>query len=100
MSNPCNTCNGRCCRYFCFEIDKPDCYEEFEDIRWYLLHEGIHVHIDEEGDWCIEIPNACTCLVQVDGSWVCSKYDDRPLICRRYSPESCDVVEAGYEYLE
>ncbi|MGC9455617.1 MAG: YkgJ family cysteine cluster protein [Phycisphaerae bacterium] len=98
MDQTCERCGGKCCTYFCFEIDEPEDYEEFEDIRWYVLHDGVSVHIDD-GDWYISIENRCKAL---DPFGRCSIYEDRPLICRSYSPEDgCDYTGSGdYEYDE
>ncbi len=97
MSDPCEKCKGLCCRYFCFEIDEPDDYEEFEDIRWYLYHEAVSVHIEEEGDWYIQIENPCKML---DDEYRCSIYEDRPHICRNYADEDCEATSADYGYQE
>ncbi|HHH75873.1 MAG TPA: YkgJ family cysteine cluster protein, partial [Phycisphaerae bacterium] len=86
MKMKCGTCGGKCCRYFCFEIDEPDDVDEFEDVRWYLYHEGVTVHVDE-GDWFISIANRCNSL---NDDNTCSVYDNRPLICRKYSQSHCD----------
>ncbi|MFP4052523.1 MAG: YkgJ family cysteine cluster protein, partial [Phycisphaerae bacterium] len=64
MTDQCAKCNGKCCRYFCLQIDEPDTYEEFEDVRWYLCHEDVSVHIDDEGDWYLSVMNACCFLDQ------------------------------------
>lgn len=96
MSKTCKECGAKCCRYFCFEIDEPDDFEEFDDIRWYLLHEGVTVHVDE-GDWFIQIENRCRMLAD-DNS--CTAYDARPLICRKYEPENCDHSDGDYDYDE
>lgn len=98
MDKACSKCGGKCCTYFCFEIDEPEDYEEFEDIRWYVLHEGVTVHIDD-GDWYIGIENRCKAL---DPYGRCGIYEDRPLICRSYSTEDgCDYTGDGdYEYDE
>lgn len=93
----CEKCKALCCRYFCFEIDEPDDYEEFEDIRWYLCHEGVSVHIDEDNDWYIQIENPC---LKLDGKNRCAEYEDRPLICRTYSDENCEATGSDYGYLE
>ena len=95
MSHRCQECGGKCCEYFCFEIDEPDDYEEFEDVRWYLCHEGVTVHIDDEGDWYISLANRCTML---DENNTCRAYDSRPLICRKYDPETCDFTDEDYDY--
>lgn len=94
-SKRCHKC-ARCCRYFCFEIDEPDTYDEFEDIRWYLCHEGVSVHIDE-GDWFISIENRCKMLGQDDR---CTIYAKRPLMCSTYDPDSCDYTDDDYGYDE
>lgn len=95
-SKRCRECGARCCRYFCFEIDEPDSYEEFDDIRWYLYHEEISVHIDE-GTWYISIANRCKMLGQDDR---CTIYGERPLICRTYDPATCDYTDEDYGYDE
>jgi Fe-S-cluster containining protein len=97
MTNRCETCNALCCRYFCFQIDEPDDYEEFEDVRWYLYHEGVSVHIDEDGDWFIQIASPCNAL---DEDNRCGVYDDRPLICRGYSTDNCELLDDDYGYQE
>lgn len=100
MTLTCDKCDARCCRYFCFEIDRPDTYEQFENIRWYMLHEKIGIHIDAEGDWCILIDNPCRMLVKTAQGWRCKDYDNRPLICRKYSPSFCDRTRGGYDHEE
>ncbi len=94
MSAECLKCGSKCCRYFCFEIEAPDDYEEYEDLRWYLCHEGVSIHIDE-GDWYISIANKCKMLGE-DGR--CMIYENRPLICRKYSLNNCDFTDGGYDY--
>lgn len=100
MHSHCRKCPARCCRYFCFEIDKPDTYEDFENIRWYLTHQNISVHIDNEGDWCILIDNKCRNLIKTPQGLRCKDYDNRPLICRKFSPANCDFTKGGYELEE
>lgn len=96
MSKTCVKCGAKCCKYFCFEIDEPDDFDEFEDIRWYLCHEGVSVHVDE-GDWFISIENHCKMLGDDDK---CTIYDNRPLICRKYDPATCDFTDDDYGYDE
>ena len=94
MSDVCRNCGAKCCKYFSFEIDEPDSFEEFEDVRWYLCHEGVSVHIDE-GDWYISIDNKCTLLGEDN---TCTAYDKRPLICRKYVMDNCDHTGGDYGY--
>lgn len=95
MSSQCIECGARCCRYFCFQLDTPDSYEEFENIRWYLCHRGVSVHVDE-GDWYISIENQCNWLDEKTQR--CTNYDQRPLICRKYAVGNCDHTQGSYEY--
>ena len=74
MSETCAECGAKCCRYFCFEIDEPTDYAGFEDVRWFLLHHDVSVHIDE-GDWYISIGNRCK-MLGLDNR--CQGYDTRP----------------------
>ncbi|MCD6304294.1 MAG: YkgJ family cysteine cluster protein [Planctomycetes bacterium] len=92
----CRQCGGKCCQYFCFQIDAPDSFEEFDDLRWFLLHEGITIHVDE-GDWYISIANRCKALGEHGR---CEIYENRPLICRKYSTENCDFTGGDYGYEE
>ena len=96
IDKTCLQCGAKCCRYFCFEIDQPDTFEEFENLRWFLLHEGITIHVDE-GKWFISIDNPCKNLTP-EGR--CSDYANRPMICRAYSIEGCDATGGDYEYEE
>ena len=96
MSKTCKQCGAKCCEYFCFEIDEPDDYEEFEDVRWYLCHKGVTVHVDD-GDWYIAMDNRCNNLTPDNQ---CAIYDDRPLICRTYAQENCDFTGGDYGYDE
>ncbi|MHC4983477.1 MAG: YkgJ family cysteine cluster protein [Planctomycetota bacterium] len=95
MSKTCIECGAKCCTYFCFEIDEPDDYEEFEDLRWYLCHDGVSIHVDENGDWFIELQNRCKNLT---ADKRCAIYEDRPLICRKYDPDNCDHASGEYRH--
>ena len=96
MSKRCVECKAKCCTYFCFQIDTPETFEAFEDIRWYLCHGEVSVHIDEEDDWYIQIMNRCNML---GDDYRCKIYEDRPLICRHYSHEKCEGnPEVGEDY--
>ena len=81
----CGTCTALCCSYFALEIDTPDEPEDFENLRWYIIHEDVNIFVDDE-TWYLQIFRKCTWL---DGN-ACGRYDDRPKICREYSDELCD----------
>ena len=38
----CDHCTAKCCRYFALPLDEPTEVEDFEFIRWFLLHDQIH----------------------------------------------------------
>ena len=90
----CDRCTALCCRYFALGIDEPDTPEEFDDIRWYLAHENVHVFI-EDGDWFLAIQTKCQYL-QDDNR--CAIYEDRPKICREYSTDNCDYHTGQYDF--
>ena len=45
----CDYCTAKCCRYFALPLETPTTREEFEYIRWFLLHDQATV-ITEEGE--------------------------------------------------
>jgi Fe-S-cluster containining protein len=96
MSKTCAECGAKCCTYFCFEIDEPTDYDEFEDIRWFLMHHDVTVHVDD-GDWFIAIGNRCR-MLGLDNA--CTAYETRPTICRKYAPATCDYTSGEYGYDE
>ncbi|HUT59608.1 MAG TPA: YkgJ family cysteine cluster protein [Phycisphaerae bacterium] len=100
MSKRCLECNAKCCRYFCLEIDKPETFDDFENIRWYMLHEKVTAHIDDEGDWCLLIDNLCKMLVETPAGARCKDYANRPMICRRFDPDDCEFTHGRWDYEE
>jgi len=99
MSRVCVQCGARCCRYIATEIDTPTCKKDYDHIRWYLMHGNIHVFVDHEGDWCLEVESSCEHLAP-DGS--CTNYSNRPKICRQYGADhqTCEYLaeDAPYEF--
>ena len=91
----CDDCTGLCCRYFALPIETPEDREDFDDIRWYLCHEGITVFV-EDGDWYLNVKNKCRHLSPKD--YQCKIYEKRPKICRGYRTANCDLTEGEYDY--
>lgn len=93
----CEHCAGACCRYLALPLDVPEERRDFDDIRWYLMHEGISVFV-EEGDWYVQIQTRCKNL-QEDNR--CGVYESRPSICREYKAQDCDYSggQFGYDHL-
>ena len=92
----CDKCTGLCCRYFALPIDTPKTRDDYDDIRWYLCHEGVSVFV-EDGDWYLNLAkNKCRHLSEKDHK--CLIYDHRPKICRKYRHDNCDFVQGEYKY--
>lgn len=90
----CSYCTAKCCRYFALPIDTPTTRQEFDYVRWYLLHEQATVFVDE-GTWYLLVHTRCRHL-QPDNR--CGIYATRPQICRDYSTENCEFDDdACYE---
>lgn len=90
--NLCEHCVGFCCRYIALPIEKPEERAEFDDVRWYLLHDGVSVFV-EDGEWYINVATTCRHL-QPD--YRCGIYETRPQICRNYSTSNCDYHSGDY----
>ncbi|MFT7462609.1 MAG: Fe-S-cluster containining protein [Pseudohongiellaceae bacterium] len=82
----CGGCTALCCNYFALEIDAPDEPEDFENMRWYILHEGVQIFVEDEV-WYLSIARKCTWL---DGN-KCGNYENRPTICKEYTDVGCEA---------
>jgi len=83
----CDECKGECCRKLAFCIESPKNVIDFQDMKWYLYHEGTIVYIDNEGDWMVQVPVKCS---KLDKDGRCTIYKDRPPICRLSKVEECE----------
>jgi len=92
----CEQCVALCCRYYAFQIEKPRTKRDFDDIRWYLLHEDTIVFV-EDGDWYLQVNRKCKAL-RPDNR--CAVYENRPAICRTYKTGTCDWHGDEYDYQE
>jgi Fe-S-cluster containining protein len=90
----CDQCSALCCRYFALPIDTPEEPSQFDDIRWYLAHENVHIFV-EDGDWYLAVQTRCQYL-RDDNK--CGIYEDRPRICREYTTDNCDYHVGAYEF--
>ena len=88
----CDKCSALCCRYFVLEIDKPETRRQFDDVRWYLVHEGTFVFIEKK-KWYLGVYARCKHLMADNR---CGIYEKRPQICRDYSTENCDYHGGDY----
>ena len=82
----CEHCTAKCCRYFALPIDTPETREDYDFIRWYLMHGRASVFVEDD-TWYLTIHADCQHL-QDDNR--CGIYDERPQICRDYSTVDCE----------
>ncbi len=93
---PCFECGAKCCRYVAVEIDTPKTKKEYDDIRWYLLHENIYIFIDHDNCWHIEFRTRCRSLAD---DHRCIEYETRPQICRDHGWPigTCEFFASPYK---
>jgi Fe-S-cluster containining protein len=92
----CHTCNGLCCRHVALEIDRPSTRADFDNIRWYLMHEKVKVGIDLDNNWMIEVATPCRHLKK---DHRCGCYPRRPKVCREYpGKDSCEHEDKSSTY--
>lgn len=82
----CSYCTAKCCRYFALPIETPDSWEDFDHIRWYLLHGRCAVFVDDDV-WYLMVYGDCQ---HIQEDYRCGIYEDRPQICRDYTTDNCE----------
>lgn len=82
----CEFCTAKCCRYFALPIERPRSFEDFEYIRWYLLHDRATVFLEDDS-WFLLVHTTCKHLRD---DHRCGIYETRPTICRTYSTDDCE----------
>jgi hypothetical protein len=90
--NLCEHCTAACCRYVALPIEEPVTRSDFEDVRWYLIHDNVSVFV-EDGDWYISFATPCRHLLD---DHRCGIYHTRPKICRDYTTDNCDYHSGDY----
>ncbi|MFN4243163.1 MAG: YkgJ family cysteine cluster protein [Tepidisphaerales bacterium] len=90
----CDRCAALCCRYFALPLDNPKTARDYDNIRWYLMHEQVVVYIEKK-QWYLAVLTRCKNL-QPDNR--CGIYPTRPKICREYSTDNCDYHGGDYGF--
>jgi Fe-S-cluster containining protein len=90
----CDDCAALCCRYISLPIDNPTTRRDYDDIRWYLIHQNIVVYIEKK-QWYVGVLNRCKHL-QDDNR--CGIYETRPRVCRKYDTDNCDYHGGEYDF--
>jgi uncharacterized protein len=85
----CAHCAAKCCRYFAFPIDKPTDWQDFDYLRWYLLHERASIFVEDDC-WYLLVHNPCKHLGE---DQLCGIYETRPQICRDYTTANCEYED-------
>ena len=87
LTQLCHDCEGRCCLYFCLEIDTPDSKYEFEKLRWYLTHQKTWIYVSDD-KWHLMVHNPCNFFDR--DHKLCKIYEKRPTICREHKHNNCE----------
>jgi len=82
-------CGAVCCKYVTVKIDAPRTNCDFDEIRWFVSHEGVTVII-ESRLWYVQFDTRCKFL---DGSNLCSNYENRFDVCREYGMDNCEASD-------
>lgn len=90
----CDVCSALCCRYFALPLDPPSDVRDYDNMRWYLMHENVIIFI-EDGDWYLAVLTRCKHLQQDNR---CGIYETRPRICRSYTTDNCEFHGMDYDY--
>lgn len=93
-TNPCEGCTT-CCSYVAIELDSPENEEEYNNIRWYLVHKDVWIFVDHDNSWNIQFNSPCEMLNEK--GW-CKIYEKRPMICRQYTTKNCEKNGNGKSY--
>ena len=95
MDEPkCEHC-GKCCNHVTVEIDTPEDIDDFEELKWFVLHENVVVFVDDEEDWHVQFNTPCK--ARKNGK--CDIHGKRPKVCADYNPDECEFNGEG-EYYE
>jgi len=87
----CSYCTARCCRYYALPIDKPTTWQDFDYMRWFIMHGRTAVFVDDD-TWYLMVYGDCQYLLPDNR---CGNYENRPQICRDYSFDVCEFDNDG-----
>jgi hypothetical protein len=83
-ANLCEYCTAKCCRYFALPIETPTELDDFNNIRWYLMHGRAAVFV-EDGDWYLMVYADCKHLLDA----VYDKFFETPEQVWEYAEAVC-----------
>lgn len=82
----CKYCTALCCRYFTLPITAPETWDDYDNLRWYLMHGRTALFV-EDGTWYLIVFGDCENLLSDNR---CGIYASRPGICRTYTTDECE----------
>ena len=82
----CSYCTARCCRYFALPIETPTTWQDFDHMRWFIMHGRSAIFVDDD-TWYLLVYGDCENLLPDNR---CGIYLTRPQICRTYTTDSCE----------
>jgi Fe-S-cluster containining protein len=84
--NLCEYCTAKCCRYFALPIDTPEIRDDYNHIRWYMMHGNVSVFVEDD-TWFLMVHADCKHILPDNR---CGTYETRPGICRKYTTVNCE----------
>lgn len=81
-------CRGRCCRYITVEVPAPLGRADWDEMRWWLAHDGVMVTQDEDG-WLLHMPTRCSNLREDNA---CGIYPHHMGTCKEYDGATCEFT--------
>lgn len=79
-------CVARCCTYVALPIDAASSPEEYDNWRWFLMHDGVSIY--KSGNrWHLCFQTRCANLTERN---LCRIYETRPAVCKDYDPACCE----------
>ncbi len=92
----CDYCTAKCCKYFALPVDTPDSIEDYQHMRWYMMHGDVSFFVEDE-TWYLMVHADCKHLLPDNR---CGIYETRPTVCRTYSTNDCEYDDdACYDKL-
>jgi|TARA_B110000263_G_C15201548_1_gene460888 Fe-S-cluster containining protein len=97
IDKKCTNCKKSiCCNSINQKIEAPQTKLEFDHLLWQVSHDNINVFKDADG-WFLHIYSRCDHLLE---GGVCNIYDERPMVCREYDNDFCELDESIEEASE
>lgn len=92
FDDKCKSCPAMCCKYIALEIDTPRDMEDYDNLRWYLLHKNVSIYVtDRKWHLCVDVP--CRYLKRNR----CTIHETKPALCKMHDPEECEFANPDFK---